>query len=814
MKLSYSWLKELTGCKLSPEKLAEILNLQVAAVEGIKKIGEGLDKVVVAEILEIKKHPQADRLQLVKVATKQFGDKKTQQFDIVCGAFNIKIGDKVPLALPGAKLANGTVIKESVIRGEKSQGMLCAEDELGIGDDHTGILILDKLAKVGEEVSKILGLDETIIEIENSALTHRPDLFGHIGFAKEISAITNSKLKIQNSELKLKTKNLINLKIKVEDYKNCPRYMAVVMDNIKIAPSPIWLQNRLRNLGIRPINNVVDITNYVLLEIGQPLHAFDFDRLANGHKSSANIRGIGDRIHGDSRKIIIRRAKTGEKLFCLDGVERELDSNILVIADAQKPIALAGIMGGEHSGITENTKTVVIESANFNPVVIRKGARQLGLRTEANLRFEKGLPLIFTEQGMVRAIELIQKIANGRIISEIYDVKSKEVEKKLKTKKIINVEIEKISDLIGEKISEAQIKKYLTNLGFITKKTGKSIRLVVPTHRNDIEYPEDVIEEVARIYGYQKIKPEPIKANLEVVASDPLLKLEKNLKNILIGLGFDEIYNYSFYGEKTINFLKLKKNEHLEIANPLNPDQQYLRTSLLPKLLEKAAANNPFFDSFRIFEIGQIYKLLLEQNKYLGGLILEKNKKMLYLIKGVIETILEKIGVHKEQISYQLSQNQNYQYLDNFTGVMIEGEAIGLFGLVKHHVKDNLKITADLGVFEINLEKLVKIESGEKKFEKISAYPPIRRDLALIIPKNIIFNDLYQTIKKFNTLIYAVEPFDVFESEKLGPGVRNVAFHLTFQSFERTLVSQEVDKIITDLVRTLGQKFQAKLRNF
>jgi len=797
MKLSYNWLKELTGCKLSPEKLAKILNLHVASVEKIEKLGRELDKVIVAEILEIKKHPQADKLQVVKVKT----NKKI--YKLVCGAFNIKVGDRVPLALPGAKLVNGMIIQESVIRGEKSQGMLCAEDELGVGEDHTGILILDQKTKIGEKVSKVLGLDETVIEIENSALTHRPDLFGHLGFAREISAIIDSKLKIKNSTLKLKTKNLLKLKVKVENYKDCPRYMAVVIDGIKITPSPVWLQNRLRNLGLRPINNVVDITNYVMMEVGQPLHAFDANKLAPANYESKRIT---------NKTIIIRKGRKGEKLLCLDGVERKIDEDILVIADVKKPIALAGIIGGEKSGINEKTKTIVIESANFNSAVIRKSGRKLGLRTEANLRFEKGLPLIFPEQGIFRVIELIEKITGGKVTSKIYDIKNKKTEKLLKRPRKISLKIQKISDLIGKKIADKQIIKYLTSLEFGVKKVNGRLLITVPLHRNDIEHPEDVIEEIARLYGYEKIKPQPIEAKSTLTLGDKLLKLEKNIKNILISLGFDETYNYSFYGENLINLLKLNKDEHLEIVNPLNPDQKFLRVSLLPKLLENAVKNISSFDHFKIFEIGKIYKG--REEKYLSGLVLEKNQRIFYLVKGLIETILEKIGFEKNQISYQPARNINYQYLNYLTGILIDGKLVGVFGQVNEILKNNLKIPADIGVFEINCETIVNFKIRPKTFERISPYPPIFRDLAFLVPKKIIFTDLFKTIKNFHPLIYSVEPFDVFESEKLGKDVRNIAFHLTFQSFERTLKSEEIDKIINDLVKTLEQKFQAKLRTF
>jgi len=836
MKLLYNWLKELTGAKLSSEKMAELLNLQVAAVESIENMSKSLENVIVAEILEIKKHPQADKLQLVTLRTSQLNNSIANNLKVVCGAFNIKAGDKVPLALPGAvlrlKATDGKLkllkIEESIIRGVKSVGMLCAEDELGLGEDHSGILILDKLAKVGEKVSKVLGLDDAIIEIENVALTHRPDLFGHLGFSREISAVMGIKRKVQGLKSKVYgCRESIKLKIKIEDSQLCPRYMAVVIDNVKIAPSPLWLQNRLRNVGIRPINNVVDITNYILLEVGQPLHAFDANKLTGGSAKTKEIN--------------IRRAKSGEKILALDGVVRELDKDILVIADAEKPIALAGIIGGEYSGVTKETKTIVIESANFNPTIIRKGAKKVGLRTEANLRFEKGLPLVFTEQGMTRVIELIEKIVGGRVVSKIYDHKSKKVEKNLKTKKTINLKIEKISDLIGEKISENQIIKYLTALGFITIKMGKALRITIPAHRTDIEYPEDIIEEIARIYGYQKIKPQPIRAKLEIVAPDPLLKVEKNLKNILTGLGFDEVYNYSFYGENSINLLGINKKDHLELVNPLNPDQRYLRISLLPKLLENATKNISNFENFRIFEIGRIYRsqtnaemdadqrrngqrqsasslhesaLPVRQEKYLSGLIFEKNKKMFYLVKGLVEKILERAGIEKNQISYQSCQDINYLYLNQATSIFIEKNPAGVFGEINENLKNNLKISDKVGVFEINLEKIIKLVIGEKIFNKISNYPPIIRDLAILVPKRFKFADIVSLIENYNSLIKNVEPFDVFESEKFGLDTQSIAFRLIFQSFDRTLVSQEIDKILNDLIKNLEQKFQAKIRNF
>ncbi len=772
--------------------------MKVAGLERIIKIGQDLEKVVVAEILKIKPHPQADKLQIVIVDTGR-GER-----EIVCGASNIKVGQKVPLALPGARLPagadsparagrpNGVEIKPEVIRGVKSNGMLCAEDELGLGSGHGGILILPGSLKVGENLAKALGLDEIVLEIENKSLTHRPDLFSHLGFAKEISAVMDLKVPVRPffaskwtaGKKNQRSKNLKSgLKIKIKDKKFCPRYMAAVMDGITVKPSPQWLQNRLRNLGIKPVNNVVDITNYVLLEIGQPLHAFDFGKVSNA-------------------QVIIRKAKKGEKLLALDEREYKLTNNDLVIADKKKPIALAGIIGGEHSGIGPKTRKIIIESANFEPIGLRRTSWRLGLRTEAVLRFEKGLPLVFAEWGLSRAIELMQELAGGKLISGVSDIKSVAAQKGIRQRKKIVFNLTKASKLIGGGIKSDAVKKILENIGCVPKPKGRNLlTTVVPVYRADLNSFEDLVEEVIRVYGVEKIIPKPILAETRLNSLPKDLVLEKELKNILTGLGFDEVYNYSLVGQDSL--VSRRSTGLLEISNPLSPGQRYLRTSLLPGLLKNVQTNKTHFSDFKIFEIGKVFCRSageMKELKKVAGLIFDSNDKDIYFtVKGVAELIFEKLSINKEEIRHQ------------FHG----GAAAMRFLQGNNEVGHFSSPKSGIGIFEFDFDSLLKLMGGgeKKKYRPISVYPLFKRDLAFLFEKSITWQEIVKTVTGVSPLIQKVELFDVFESKELGDK-RNVAFHLIFQSSDKTLKSEEVDKIQKKIIKTLQNKYQAKLRDF
>ncbi len=765
MLLSYNWLKQLLPSlrKVPAEKMLKFLRAGIANAEGFKKLDKELNnKIVIGEIINITNHPNADKLHLVVV---NIGKEKIK---VVCGAPNIEKRQKVPIALNGSVLPNNQVIKPSIIRGVKSNGMLCSEEELGIGSDAKGICIFPEYFKVGQPIVNALELNDIIFDIENKSMTHRPDLFNHLGFVREISAYLN--LKFDDEIKKTRNKNIIKkqdtrLDIKIQEENICSRYMAVVLDNVTISLSPQWMQNRLRNLGVKPINNVVDIMNYVMLEMGQPLHAFDFDKISTNKKS---------------KQIIIRKARPGEKILALNEQQYELTKDDIVIVGNNRPIALAGLIGGQESGINNNTKKIIIESANFNPVSVRRTAWRLGLRTEAVLRFEKGLPLVFAEIGISRAIQLIQEIIGAKVVSKIYDVKDKRGLVLLNKHHNIIFNFERARKFIGTDILDKEIIKILKNLNCkICKIDSKSISVTPPNYRTDLTIFEDLIEEIIRIYGLDKILAKPIKADLEANSFGLEFVLEKNLKQLLRGCGFDEVYNYAFTNEKTF----------VKIANPLNTKQQYLRKSLVPGLINNAIKNIAYFSEFNIFEIGKVF--VPKEEKRLAGLVYTQDKDIFFATKGVIDLIFKSLGIKLSSIDYKDS--------DIYFGKRVIGQI--------NIVQDKFV------VFEIDIKFLLNFQNLTKKYIPISPYPPIKRDLAFLIETKYKWKEIFETIINVNPLIKSIDLFDIFVDKKFG-NKRNLAFHIIYQSPSRTLTSEEINEIQKNIIEIMKKRFYAQLRDF
>ena len=767
MLLSYNWLKQILPSlrRIPPEKMLKFLRAGIANAEGFKELDRELNnKIVVGEIIDITNHPDANKLHLVTV---NIGKEKMR---VVCGASNIRKGQKVPIALSGAILSKNQVIKSSVIRGVKSNGMLCSEEELGIGSDAKGICIFPEYFKTGQTIINALDLKEVIFNIENKSMNHRPDLFNHLGFVREISAYLNLELKDKIKEVKVKDvakKVDTDLDIKIQTENICSRYMAVVLDDIKICSSPQWMQNRLRNLGIQPINNVVDIMNYVMLEMGQPLHAFDFDQI-----SAINSK--------KSKQITIRKARLGEKIFALDEQQYELTKSDIVIADNSGPIALAGLIGGQGSAINNDTKKIIIESANFDPVGIRRMAWRLGLRTEAVLRFEKGLPLVFTEIGIFRAIQLMQEIVGVKVVSKIYDIKNQKGIVGLDKHHNIIFNFEQARKFIGTKVLDKEIIKILKNLNCkICKINSESVSVTPPKYRTDLTIFEDLIEEVIRIHGLDKIIAKPISTDIEAHCFGKEFILEKNLKELLQGCGFDEVYNYAFTSEKTF----------IEISNPLNTKQQYLRKSLIPGLIDNAIKNIAYFSEFNIFEIGKVFTP--KEEKKIAGLVYTKDKDIFCIAKGVVDLIFKELGIKLSNIDYKDSD------------IYVNKKIIGQISIVKD------KFVA----FEMDIKSLLNFQNLIKKYVPISSYPPIKRDLAFLIEVKYTWKEIFETIIQINTLVKSIDLFDVFVDKKFGDK-RNLAFHIIYQSSTRTLKSEEIDKIQKDIIEVIEKKFNAQLRNF
>jgi phenylalanyl-tRNA synthetase beta chain len=788
MKISYNWIKEYINLKERPEKVAKALTMGIAEVESICEQGKGLEKVVVGEVLEVKKHPNADKLSLTKV---KIGGGEILQ--IVCGAKNVANGQKVPVAQIGAVLPNGLKIEAREIRGVKSHGMICSEIELGFGKEAKGIMVLDSSAKVGMSFKKYLGYDDFILEIDNKSLTHRSDLFSHLGLARELAAIFGKKLKLPKLK-KPKEGKIKKLNVKVQSFADCPRYIDVVLDDVKIKPSPTWMQSYLKAVGVRPINNVVDITNFLMLEYGHPTHAFDYDKVKD-------------------QTFHICRAKSGEKITTLDGVVRNLDGNMLIIEDSKRIIDLAGIMGGAASEIDEKTKSIVLEVANFDKTLIRKTANKLGLRTEAVIRYEKGLSLDLTRRVLWRGVELLEKYAGAKIASKVYDLK-----KQAPKAKKIKFDLNYLNKLAGAKIPRQKVVKILKSLEFVARGAGNILEITVPLFRTDINLQEDLVEEVTRLYGYGKIQPLSIFAELLPISELPDLFWAKKVSQMLADLGFCEVYNYSFYGEKLLAKCKLTPQNNLVLANPLSPDLAFLRTSLLPRIFENLEKNTRQYDKIKIFEIGHIFIPGCEA-KMASGAICSSNKDVFYEAKGIAELLFKKLNIQFEFMplkkigdceawnlykeGYSLQIKSGSKYLGTISEV--NSEVLENFGLAKKRV----------AFFDLFFEEIAKLAGKPKKFEPLSKYPPAVLDLAFVLDKKILADDILKTIYTAGKpLLVNIELFDVYEGKPLMTHEKNLAFHLTYQSSEKTLKDAEVKNAQEKIVRVLEEKFGAKVRKF
>ena len=816
MKISFNWLKDFVSVpkNVTPEALASKLMLTTTEIEGIEKRGEVLDKLIVGFVKTREKHPNADRLSATKV---DIGGGKI--LNIVCGAPNVLAGQKVVVALPGVTLPNGLTLERREVRGIVSEGMICSADEMGLGpSSHAGIMVLSGAAKVGAKVSTVLPMKDVIYEIDNKSLSHRSDLWGHYGMAREVAAIFGQKFK----EYKIKkakniSKSAVKFEVKVQNKKLCPRYLGAVVENIKIGPSPAWLSARLESVGVRSINNIVDITNYVMLEFGQPMHAFDFEKVEADERGSK--RGL-------TRKIIVREAKNGESMATIDGVQRKLDSSMLVIADNKKPIAIAGVMGGGNSEVSDKTTKIILEAANFDFINVRKTSMRLGLRTEASIRFEKGLDPNFAELGMARALELIAKIIPGaKVAGKIVDVKNFKL-----NQGPIKFDFDFLNKKIGEIIPPAKVVSILKDLGFGLKKVGKVLNVKIPTWRatKDVDVAEDLVEEVARVYGYDNIRGKMPEVRMTTPEENRARKVERLVKNILAkGLGMTEICNYSFAEEKVLRKFGLNPAEHIRLKNSINKNLTHLRQSLIPGLVANMAQNQYFVDSVRIFEMGKIFfreagelkkggkssERLPRQDESLAGMILEKgNETPFYGVKAVAAEVLDVLHIaHK----FEVWQKDVPMWANSArtAKIVVGGKTLGIVTELSPAVEQSFGVRHRVGIFGINFTELVKLYRDEVAYRSIPKYPAIELDLALIVTQKTVWDDVLKNIfEAENRLVKEVKLFDVYEGRGVEAGKKSLAFRIVYRSDERTLRIEEAKKIEEKIIQKLGQKFGAKLR--
>ncbi|MFA5128827.1 MAG: phenylalanine--tRNA ligase subunit beta [Patescibacteria group bacterium] len=808
MKISLNWLKDFVNIPkgVTPEILASKLMLTTTEIEGIEKRGEVLDKLVVGFVKTREKHPNADRLSVTKV---DIGNEKI--LTIVCGAPNVAAGQKVVVALPGVTLPNGLMLERREVRGIMSEGMICSEDEIGLGLSHSGILVLNTAAKVGTKVSELMPLKDVIYEIDNKSLSHRSDLWGHYGLAREVAAILGQKFK----EYKIKkskgfSKPAVKFEVKVLNKKLCPRYLGAVVENIKIGPSPTWLSARLESVGVRSINNIVDITNYVMLEFGQPLHAFDFDK-------------IGD---AKQKTIVVREAKEGENFVTLDGAQRKLDKSMLVIADNKKAIALAGVMGGQNSEVNEKTSKIILESADFYFISVRKTSMKLGLRTEASIRFEKGLDPNLAELGMARVLELILKVIPGAKIGKIVDVKNFKL-----NQGPIKLSFDYLDKKIGEIIPPAKVVNILKSLGFGVKRVGKVLNVKIPTWRatKDIAIADDLVEEVARVYGYENISVKMPEAAVAAPEENRARKAERVVKNILAnGLRMTEVYNYSFTEEKVLKKFGFNPAEHIRLKNSINKNLTHLRQSLVPGLVGNISANQHFVDEVKIFELGKIFfrelgelkkdgkgaLRLPQQDESLVGMILMKNNETpFYDAKTAAAEIFDTLHV---AYKFEIWQKDVPMWANaaRTVKIMAGGKTLGIVTELAPQVQQASGVRHRVGIFGINFKELVKLCKEEAAYEPVPKYPSIELDLAILVSGKTVWDDVLKNIfETENRLVKEVKLFDVYEGRGMEPGKKSLAFRIVYRSDERTLKLEEAKNIEQKIIKKLEQRFGAKLRS-
>ncbi len=638
-------------------------------------------------------------------------------------------------------------------------------------------------------------------------LPNRGDLTGHLGIAREIAAIERKKISLKELKSEEENTEIENyLTVEIEDFNDCPRYMARVIEDVKIGPSPEWLKEKLENCGIQSINNVVDITNYIMLELGQPLHAFDGEKIALDQNNK--------------RKIIVRRAKEGEEIITLDGIKRKLKNNVLIIADFKKPIAVAGIMGGANSEIDENTKMVILESANFNPILIRKAAKFLNLRTEAEERFEKNLDFYLAELALERATSLIKTLAGGKIVKgKIDQFKTKPPKTKIEIKPSM------INDYLGTDLKKEEIKDILLSLQFkIEEKEKDLFEVEVPSFRKDIKMDKDLIEEIARIYGFEKI-PSTLPKTIISQEFNKSVFLENQVRHFLKNFGFFEIYTYTFLSKEILEKTRLEAKNCFKIKNPLSNLKEYMRTTLIPNLLETSYENLKNFDKFRLFELGRVYlkEKKPPETQNLGlAIVGEKNEKGFFLLKGILEEFLKTFKIENWDLISIEKTSFPYLHPGKSAQIMLENNILGVIGEIHPLVLYNFEIKKPVVILEINFDLLkkfaqpiskeIKLEISEAIYKPISKFQATERDLAFLVDKDLDPKKLETLIREVDKLIKRVELFDEYYSEKLGKDKKSLAYHITLQAEDRTLKEEEINEIISKIIQTVEEKTGGKLR--
>ncbi|WP_449537195.1 phenylalanine--tRNA ligase subunit beta [Ferdinandcohnia sp. Marseille-Q9671] len=804
MFVSYKWLQEyvdITG--VSAEELAEKITRSGIEVEGVDHLGEGITGLVVGHVLECEQHPNADKLNKCLV---DIGEEEPVQ--IICGAPNVAKGQKVVVAKVGAVLPGNFKIKKAKLRGEASNGMICSLQELGfesklVSKEYAeGIFVFPHDVEPGADAIAQLNLDDQVLEL--GLTPNRSDCLSMLGVAYEVAAILGKDVKLPQPKVTTsseKTEGYIS--ISVEAKEDNPLYVARVVKDVKIGPSPLWLQTRLMAEGIRPHNNVVDITNYILLEYGQPLHAFDYDRLG-------------------SKEILVRRATNGEKITTLDDAERTLTDEHLVITNGTVPVALAGVMGGANSEVQNDTTTVLIESAYFNSGTIRKASKDHGLRSEASARYEKGIDPKRTREAADRAAELMAELAGGVVLDGVVAVDTLDV-------KPVNVSVtlERINKVLGTDISREQVEEIFTNLKFPFTVDNETFHVTAPTRRGDITIEEDLIEEVARLYGYDELpKTLPVGESTPGRLTDYQAK-RRLVRQYLEGVGLYQSITYSLTSAEKVNQYALEKREPIRLAMPMSEERSVLRLSLLPHVLEVVGHNLARqIDSVATYEVGSVFledsnRELPEEKEHLAVALTgswlsptwqgEKKATDFFVVKGVLEGLFEKLGLEKRTTFLQARVEGMHP--GRTASVLLDNKEIGFIGQIHPNVQKEYDLTETF-VFELSLKDILEADVEEIRYEAIPRFPSMSRDIALVVDKSVAAGDMKQVIiEAGGKLLRDVTIFDLYEGERMEEGKKSVAYSIKYFDPERTLTEEEVTKAHEKVLTAVAEKFDATLRS-
>ena len=798
MLISLNWLKKYVDLEgIETSEMENALTMIGQEVEKIEIKGENLDKVITAQILEKEMHPDSDHLTVCKV------DIGTEVLQVICGAPNHKAGDKVALAQIGARLTPEFVIKKGKIRGLESNGMLCSEEELGIGHDTSGIIILPEDTPLGVPMKEYLGLSDIVFELEITP--NRPDCLSHIGIAREVAALYNKELKYPKTEINKETveKTVDNISVEIKDSDLSKRYVARIIKNVEVKESPKWLKKRVESIGIRSINNIVDVSNYILMETNQPSHIFDLDKI-------------------EGKKITVDVAKNDEVFVTLDEQERKLNNEDIVIKDEKKVVALAGVMGGFNSQITENTKNILLEVAHFNPQKIRKTSRRLALISDSSYRFERGVDRENAINVVNRIANIIQEVAGGEILQGVVDIYPE-----APVKQVAELNFARLNRFVGKEIAREEVIRILEKLEVIVEDKGENLILTAPSFRQDLENEQDYYEEIIRMYGFDNIENKLPKVEINETSTIDTTKLIDRVKLIAASTGLQEVINYSFIpkdGVDKVKFTNVEKENLIDVLKPITEDFVTLRPTLLYSLIKNAKDNiNRNVENIRFFEVSRTFEKaeeLAKEEVKLGIILAGNNDKILwnskpeaydfYDLKGIVEEIFSKLRFKNYQIK---RSTQTQLHPGRSVDVFVGKEFIGSFGEIHPDVLENF----DLGkksvlVGEFNIDLIKKYIGKAVKYEGMVKFPAVPRDIALVMDEEVLVGDVLKVIEKVDNKIEKVELFDIYRGLGVLTGKKSVAISIKLRDKNKTLEEKEINDVVEKILKKVEKQFGAELR--